>query len=253
MSSGRGRFMFAGHAIGASARFHRLYDQQNLNHVVPALGTSVVPLSGGRSQAHADPFRYDVQEPRSCCLLAVQRVDTLAEGRDADGLIETEVGAEVEGLELVGKLRCDEVRMHMLVTRNGTGGEPVVTTNGNRIRGLHLGDVEAVVTMDEAPLLNSGTIEQFEDYMRSTNRTLGTFGSYSQSTIVSNIELIGSDPAITVEDNVIIWKGFGRIILGEIHVKAHERRLTLVRLEMGSDAGGSGDAGDGKTNGDTSP
>lgn len=253
MSNGSGRFMFAGHAIGASARFHRLYDQQNLNHVVPALGASVVPMSGGRSSAHADPFRFEVQEPRSCCLLAVERVDTLAEGRDANGLIETEVGAEVVGLEVVHKLRCDLIRMHMLVTRQGASGEPVVTTNGNRIDGLHMGDVEAVVTIDEAPLLHSGTLDQFGDYNRSAQRTPGKFGSYSRSTIVSNIELIGSDPAITVDGNVIVWKGFGRIILGEIHVKAHERRLTLVRLEMGSDAGGYGDAGDGKTNGEANP
>jgi len=252
MINGSGRFMFAGHAVGASARFHRLYDQQNLNHVVPALGTSVVPMSGGRSNSHADPFRYDVNDPRLCCLLAVQRVDTLAEGRDANGVIETEVSAEVVGLEVVEKLRCDLVRMHMLVTRTGSG-DPVVTTNGNRIDGLRMGDVEAIVTIDESPLLNSGVAAQFEEFQRSSGRTMRRFGSYSRSTIVSNIELKGYDPAITVEGNVIVWNGFGRIILGEIHVKEHERRLTLVRLEMGSDAGGSGEAGDGKTNGETAP
>jgi hypothetical protein len=72
-----------------------------------------------------------------------------------------------------------------------------------------------------------------------------------RSTIVSDIQLVGSDPNIAVEGNVIVWKGFGRIILGEIHVKAHDRRLTLVRLAMGSDAGGTADTGDGHTNGDT--
>jgi hypothetical protein len=249
MSNGNGRFMFAGHAIGASARFHRLDDQLNLNHVVPALGASVVPTSGGRSNSHADPFRYEVKEPRPRCLLAVQRADTLAEGRDTDGNIQTEVGAEVVGLEVVDKLRVDLVKMHMLVTRRGVSGPPVVTTDGNRIDGLRMGDVQAVVTLDESALLNSGSGQQFEAFHQSAGRPLGKFGSYWRSTIVSNIQLIGSDPNISVEGNVIVWNGFGRIILGEIHVKEHERRLTLVRLEMGSDAGGSGDAGDGKTNG----
>jgi hypothetical protein len=249
MSNGSGRFMFAGHAIGAAARFHRLYDSQNLNHVVPTLGTSVVPVSGGRSDSHADPYKYDVQEPQPRTLLAVQRVDTLAEGRDTNGVVQTEVSAEVVGLEVVEKLRCDLVRMHMLVTRTGSSG-PVVTTNGNRIDGLRLGNVQAVVTIDETPLTNSATAEQFETFHSAARRPLTRFGDYWRSTIVSNIQLIGSDPNMTVDGNVIVWKGFGRIILGEIHVKAHERQLTLVRLEMGSDAGGSGSAGDGKTNGE---
>ncbi len=243
-----GRFMFAGHAIGAAARFHRLYDQSNLNHVIPTLGSSVIPGSGGRSNAHADPYRYHVKEPRACCLFEVQRVDTFAEGRDAKGVVQSEVSAEVVGLGLVEKLRCDLVRMHMLVTRTN-GGEPVVTTDGNRIDGLRLGDVQAMVSIDEASLLNSGTAGQFQSHCDAKRRHVSRLGDYMQSTIVSDIQLIGSDPNITVEGNVIVWKGFGRIILGEIHVKGHERRLTLVRLEMGSDAGGSGDAGDGQTNG----
>jgi hypothetical protein len=250
MNKGSGRFMFAGHAIGAAARFHRLYDQTNLNHVIPTLGSSVIPGSGGRSHAHADPYRYHVNEPRSCCLLEVQRVDTFAEGRDANGVIESEVSAEVVGLGLVDKLRCDLLRMHMLVTRTN-GGESVVTTNGNRIDGLRLGGVEARVFLDEAPLLNSGNAGQFQSHCDARRRAVSRLGDYMRSTIVSDIQLIGSDPNITVEGNVIVWKGFGRIILGEIHVKGHERRLTLVRLEMGSDAGGSGDAGDGQTNGQT--
>jgi len=250
MRSGSARFMFAGHAIGAAARFHRLWDQTNLNHIIPALGTSVIPGSGGRSDSHADPYRYHVKEPRPCCLFEVQRVDTFADGRDANGVIQSEVKAEVVGLGVVEKLRCDLVRMHMLVTRTN-GGDPVVTTEGNRIDGLRLGDVQAVVSIDEEPLLNSGTAGQFQAYCASKRRQTSRLGDYVRSTIVSDIQLIGSDPNITVEGNVIVWKGFGRIILGEIHVKAHERRLTMVRLEMGSDAGGSGDAGDGQTNGQT--
>ena len=250
MSNGSGRFMFAGHAIGAAARFHRLDDVDNLDHVVPTLGSSVVPMSGGRSPAHSDAFRFEVQSPRKLCLMSVQRVDTLAHGRESNGVIETEVSAEVVGLEVVEKLRCDLVKMHMVATRTN-GGEPVVTTTGNRIDGLHLGNVEARVTFDEAPLISSGHAKHFAAFHSNARKSLATVGDYMRSTIVSNIELIGSDPNISVTDNVIVWKGFGRIILGEIHVKAHERRLTLVRLEMGSDAGGSGEAGGGQTNGQT--
>jgi hypothetical protein len=253
MSNGSGRYMFAGHALGAAARFHRLYEADNLNHVVPTLGSSVVPVSGGRSDSHVDPYMYEVDTPRKCCLLSVQRVDTMADGRDTGGVIETEVSSEVVGLSLVGKLRCDLVRMHMLTTRRGTE-EPVVTTKGNRIDGLRLGSVDAVVTIDEDPLMNACDEGRFCGYHSSASRQVSRFGAYWKSTIVREIKLVGSEKDkqdMSVDGNVIVWKGFGRIILGEIHVKAHERRLSLIRLEMGSDAGGSGGAGEGQSNGET--
>ena len=81
MTNPKGRYMFAGHAIGVSARFHRLDEKENLNHVVPTLGATVVPPSGGRSVAHGDPYRYDVNEPRKRCLFSVKRVESLSEGR----------------------------------------------------------------------------------------------------------------------------------------------------------------------------
>jgi hypothetical protein len=200
-----------------------------------------------------DPYTYEVDTPQKCCLLSVQRVDTHAEGRDANGVIETEVTAEIVGLSVVGKLRCDLVRMHMLTSRTGTC-EPAVTTIGNRIDGLRLGNVQAIVTIDEDPLANACDADRFCAYHSTAGRPISKFGAYWKSTIVREIRLVGSEKdqqGMTVDGNVIVWKGFGRIILGEIHVKAHERRLSLVRLEMGSDAGGSGGAGEGQSNGET--
>jgi len=244
--------MFAGHATGASARFHRLDELQNLDHVVPMVGASVVPVSGGRSESHIEaPYRYDVDAPRNRCLLGVQRVYTLAEGRDTKGGVETEVCAEVYGLEVVEKLRCDFIRMHMLASRT-TADFPAITTKGNRIDGLRLGNVDVIVTIDDEPLGNAGTAEQFAGWHTGAARALARFGEYSRSTIVREIRLAGSEidkQGMSVDGNTIVWEGFGRIILGEIHVKAHERRVTLVRLAMGSDAGGSGESGDGQTNG----
>jgi len=58
---------------------------------------------------------------------------------------------------------------------------------------------------------------------------------------------------IRVDGYTIVWEGFGRIILGEVHVYDHKRRVTLVRLAMGSDAGGQGTIGDGESNGQVGP
>ena len=253
MSNGTTRFMYAGHAIGAAAQFHRLDQTENLNHVVPTLGASVLPVTGGRSEARLpQPFRFDVDAPRRRCLLSVDRIETWAEGRQRNGAWETELSIDIGGFEVVEKLHIDLIRLHMHSARTATG-DPVVTTLGNRIEGMRLGNVEARVTIVDEPLTFAGTDTQLAGYYQGRGQALQQAGGHSLSTVVRNIELVGSEvdkQPMSVNGNTIVWTGFGRIILGEIHVKGHERRLTMVRLAMGSDAGGSGSAGDGQSNGD---
>src|SRR3954465_284507 len=171
MSNGSARFMFARHAIGAAAQFHRLDETENLNHIVPTLGASVLPVTGGRSESHVDPYRFNVDAPRQRCLLAVDRIDTWAEGRERNGGFETELSIEIAGLRVVEKLHIDMVRLHMHSTRSA-GGDPVVTTRGNRVEGMWLGNVEARVTIDDEPLTYAGTNEQLAGYYRNLGQGL---------------------------------------------------------------------------------
>src|SRR4051794_4121075 len=128
MSKPKPRFMFAGHAIGASAQFDKLDDAKNLNHIIPTLGASVLPVTGGRSHAHVEPYRFDVKSPRKRCLLAVDRIDTWVEGRSRSGRHETELSIEIAGLHVVEQLHFELVRLHIHSARRATGN-PVVKTN----------------------------------------------------------------------------------------------------------------------------
>ena len=58
---------------------------------------------------------------------------------------------------------------------------------------------------------------------------------------------------VTVGDNWIQVDGFGRICLGEMLMSNYEWRLSMLRFEMGSDTGGSGDAGCTRVNGHNCP
>lgn len=246
------RYMFAGHAIGAAARFHRLDETENLNHVIPTLGASVLPATGGRTEGKAETYRYNVDQPRQRCLFAVDRVATWVEGRGDENGTETELSIEIDGIDVVEKLHIDAVRLHLKSARK-PGAEAVVTTDGSVIEGLRLGKVEARLTLDPELLGATGSDQQFEAWHRKKGRRLDRHGEYHAGTIVRGVELIGEErdkQDLSMEaDHVIRWKGFGRIILGEVHVKGHERRVTMVRLAMGSDAGGSAAAADGQSNG----
>jgi hypothetical protein len=271
MSQNSTRYTFSGHAVGAAAQFHRLDELDNLNHVVRTLGASVLPATGGLSQVHVPEYSYDVSEPRKRTLLSVRRIETTAAGRDLGSRYETEVEADIESLAVVEKLYIDRVRLHFLSVRDATSedSEPVVTTNGSRIEGLRLGSVQVNVVLDDEPLLYCGTKNQLTcfyrkqtpQYRRAHSWRFGTdpdaaeiaeHKGHCKWSLVREIALSGPEDEkrlISVDGYTIVWKGFGRIVLGEIMVKEQERRLTMVRLAMGSDAGGSGSVGDGQSNG----
>ena len=56
-----------------------------------------------------------------------------------------------------------------------------------------------------------------------------------------------------VGNHMVVVKDFGRIFFGEILISAGARRLTLMRLELGSDGGGQAGGPDIDTNGGWSP
>jgi hypothetical protein len=276
MSENHRQYNFSGHAVGAAAHFHRLDDRENLDHVVPTLGASVLPVTGGLSKGHASNYCYEVDEPRKRALLSVRRIDTLAHGRRREDRFETEVEAEIESLAVLGKLNVGLVRLHMLAIRDADEDKDdcEIKTKGSRIEGLELGKVTAKVVLDDEPLLFCGSQEQLAGYYRQRsadwrNANARRFGTEASATelkehrgcarfsLVRDIELSGTQdkehPVTVAEDGyTIIWKGFGRIILGEVFVKGCYRRITMMRLAMGSDAGGSASIGDGGTNGQQS-
>ena len=56
-----------------------------------------------------------------------------------------------------------------------------------------------------------------------------------------------------VANNLVVVKDFGKIFFGEILINAGSRRLTLMRLELGSDGGGQAGGPDVDINGGFSP
>jgi hypothetical protein len=263
------RYLYSGHTVGAAAHFHRLDDVENLNYAVPTLAGSVLPVTGGLSRGHAEDYSFDVDEPRHRTLLSVRRIDSMASGREFDDRYETEIDTDIESIHVVEKLHIDAVRLHVLSTLYKGQTEPVVSTKGNRIEGMRLGRVAVKVIFDDEPLQSCGNKAQLaafykgqpDDYRRDQSWRFRTIEDGSELadphghyvfSLVREIQLEGPEDekqAISVEGYTIRWKGFGRLILGEVVVKHSNRQVTLVRLAMGSNAGGSGSVGCGQSNG----
>jgi len=267
-------YNFSGSAVGVAAQFHRLDEAHNLNHVIPTLGASVLAPTGGHSRSRVAHYAFSVDQPRKRTLLSVRKVKSAVSGRDLGNRLETEVETDIEALEVLERLQIGTIRLQFLSARDAQPDSctATVTTTGSCIEGLQMGAVKAVVVLDEEPLLFCGSKEQLgEFYSKQTDEYRKTNGwRFSMDTtpagaagncrshtfsLVREIHLSGPErekQLIGVDGYTIHWKGFGKIILGEVNVKGNDRRVTMVRLAMGSNAGGSGSSGSGQSNGTSS-
>jgi len=258
MSTDGRRYIFAGHAIGAQAHFHKLDDVMNLDHHIPTLGASVLPPTGGLSTSKVNNYCYQVSHPRRRTLLSVHRIETMARGKQKGDVLETETEAEIESIDVLEKVHIDLVHVHVLATRKSLDDDAVITTKGLNIQGVHLGPVEVRVTLkDEEVFCCCGNARQVEKFFKERNLSLASPVGHpiKQYHIVKSIEIVAGPEDqradIDIHDNVIHWRGFGRMHFGEVIVKDQDRQVTMVRLQMGSDGGGSGSVGDGHSNGST--
>jgi hypothetical protein len=65
------------------------------------------------------------------------------------------------------------------------------------------------------------------------------------SSIIRSIEALDPLPSgADIDEHVITWPDFGKVILGEMLISDFNRRLTMVRLELGSPVEGSVAAAD---------
>lgn len=268
-------FVYSGHAVGAAAHFHKLDDVKNLNHVIPTLGAAVLPGTGGKSTGHHENYAFQVDEPRKRTLLYVRRVDTRVEGWPQGNEWVTEVEAEIESVRVLEKLDIGLVKLHIrsATPMDAEGCQAVVTTNGTVIEGLRMGGIEAKITLDHEPLLFTTSKDTLAKFYREKGSAWRAENAHRFGTdpsapevyevngrikfsLVKRIDLVGTqDPEhqvrVEADGHTIKWDGFGRIILGEVFVKCCDRRMTMVRLHMGSDGGGNGTIGDGGSNGQT--
>ena len=149
MADSKQPYFFSGHALGAAARFHRLDEARDLNHVIPTLGASVLAATGGYSKSEVSNYCFNVDHPRKRSLLAVRRILVASAGRESPGSIETEVECEIDAISVVEKLHIDKIRLHFLSVRDENGQNQRLSSKGTAIDGIRLGAVEAKITLDD--------------------------------------------------------------------------------------------------------
>lgn len=187
----------------------------------------------------------------------------------------TTVNVELTGLEVVNKdpaakpkhtLTCESMAAQMISQSPQTGAQPSIKPLIVSMKGLALDDyaldvrfnkiytekdtkqklVDAFETegdpffdqFGETVLAPPVTASASRSRKPAKGRRIPQAGGYIAATVVQSIKWVKKpNPDATIEGNRIFLKGFGYIYIGELLISEFSRRLTMMRLQLGSPIG----------------
>jgi hypothetical protein len=282
------RYVFHSHAAAFGGHIVRPKDV-----VLEAGGASALLVSGGRSVANLartqiDEF-FEVESANTVAEGFFEDKDAFVQvtHRKAQEQTLTAVSrarTEVNGLAIGRKprLKIGRIRAELTNRSAGHSGQPSIKVGKDTlIDGISIEGFRLVVELRTKPFIQHDThakllaaidTPQFvsdageamfmskrfgtKDKSETTPafRKLVRRGGTIYATIVKSIRWDGKPfPKSEIHDNMVVLPTFGRVFFGEFLISEFERRLTMVRMALGSDAGGSASAGDVSSNGGWSP
>jgi hypothetical protein len=261
----RRRFIFRGNAAAIGGRIVRPTD------VVIDSGTaSSLTVVGGRSKAHAGPTQFGPWVSFGAAATSAeglfddvsQQID-LTYGRVAEDALTmtTRVNTNVAMLRVGGspKLTVKRVQASMTGKSPAGSGEPAIAVGSDTaIEGAAIDGFGLLITLSlpvfqtldtVSKLLTAADDPQFvkksgghlfmkapvgEPLALPAGRLLSTSGTI-YATIVKSIKWAAAPyPGATIDQHVVTLPGLGKIFFGELLISDVSRRLTMVRLELGS-------------------
>jgi len=239
------RFVFRGNAVGAAGHIHKPEDL-----IIWVQGSSTLPVIGGYSRDIAERVKFSD-------VLSVEHVRTQATGdfNQKEKAYTTLTNSVVKGLNVNSRLTADSLEATLTSSHPEGGGEPSIVPTGTEIINLRLDGYPVNVTLDTDLFTKYATRESLSRAFSSdaafhkryghrfqtseqdkkgklAKREIPEAGGYIVTSLVADIQT--KHPKAVVSGNVITLNGFGRIFLGELLIASESRRLTLVRLKLGS-------------------
>jgi hypothetical protein len=263
------RFVFQGNAAAYGGRLVRPADI-----VIEARGGSSLPVAGGRCQSALQPVQFgDFIRVGSASTFAEGLFDDLKQAVEASfGRVRqdtltatTTVNAEVRDIVVGTKpqLTVKRLRAALVSTTPTASGETAIRlTDDSAVQGVDIDGHTLIVELATAAFQQHDTYSRLRSaaddpgFERESGDCLlirsvydgrpappsgrlveGGAGIYA--TIVKTIRWGGEPyPGATIDHHLVTVPNFARIYFGEILITRYSRRLTMLRLELGSPDGG---------------
>jgi hypothetical protein len=265
------RFIYRGNAVGVAGRITRVDPLSGLDHVFPSHAVSALAATGGRSEydaGHPSYFKITRPEPRE--MFYVGHAHSLATGAWDPQLKAwvTSVQCQVQDLHILGgKIAVERLFVNIVKKHGPTSDAPTITLSDDcNIAGLSLDGRPVTVKINVGPFREAPTMAGLRDRVKADGELSRRIGwmelkpasaGIAASHIVESVSFPEGKPEDVEWDpktpNRIVWRGVGKIYLGELLVTDVSRRLTMLRVQLGSPVAGDVSAGEVETNGHTLP
>jgi len=240
------RFIFRGNAVGAGG-----YVNGPESLIISVQGASSLPVIGGYSRSSVGAVKFS-----NVLSLSSVRTEATGDFSQQENAYKTLANSVVKDINITGRLTADAMEATFTSTHPASGGEPTIVPTGTQIINLRLDGYPVKVTLDLKMFTKYGTRESLSSAYASDNAFYKKYGhrflgpgapqkkgtpakrqipesaGYIVSSIVSEIKT--KHPKAVVDGHTITLNGFGIIFLGELLITSASRRLTLLRVKLGS-------------------
>jgi len=255
------RFISRGNAVGVAGHIHKPDEL-----IIWVQGASSLPVIGGYSRSNVDRAAFgDVLSFDSA------RTQATGDFSQTENAYKTLANSVVKGLNVNGRLTADSLEATLASKHPVDGSEPSIVADGTQIINLRLDGYPLTVKLDIDLFNKYATRDSLSRAYSTDDAFFNRYGSrfqkseqppppppsgkrqipevngYIVCSIVSEIQT--SHPKAVINGHVITLNGFGRIFLGEFLITSVSRRLTLLRLALGSEIGGDVACAEVETNG----
>ena len=255
------KYNFGGHAVGFAADLHH-FGTEPMEVDTSFEGSAALPATGGA--LHSESPARQVIHPQHGFLLSFQSSSASVRGHSPKETHRPTVDmkTKVTGLVVGTKgLEIDQLSSHLVAEDPRRIGDkrdrgqvihsfpedPII--DGVRIAGKTL-HIELDRRLLEFPTL-ADLIREFKcsrKFQKEYKDRISFLGGYAATTIVKRITFGNdqTDRELIHGPNRVRLESLGKIIFGELYFGVSKRRLTLLRLELGSDMQGRSSGGDSK-------
>jgi hypothetical protein len=279
------RFVFHGHAAALSGRIVRMGEGTKAKFVKNSfidLPAAALPAAGGRSSATLSRKQLTDATVRSFVRFDSATVSSEGVFEDGKGHFEatlgkraaetlgpmTRVSADVRGLDVGLKghvhMIIKRVRGGFTSKKGTTGGEAAIALSGetgfdgNSVRFVDTdGKAYNLIVAVERDVFHAHHTFSAVTAARGSAALRRADDGAMHGTIVKPLAWKGREfPGSTIDPDrpgAVSVPGFGRVYFGEIALAPQQRRLTMVRVDLGSPVGGEFACADVMDNGSISP
>ena len=210
------------------------------NEVIESVASVSLPVSGGYGSAEVNDYNYHQ-------LIKFKRAYTQVSGSQAaDGSYNTLISCTIEGLTVADMITARRIVARITTTHPGDESETRVVPTGSEFVDLRIAG-EPVTGLDCDPMLTE--LDTYEAFKKKSGL------KDSKGMIRCSLaRKFGHSRATKKDDQQAIYiPDFGTIYLGEVYLKTSLRKITMMRLELGSPVAGVVALGGGEGNGNTYP